>query len=181
MSTSTITKSIGLILLVLSGTFLVFWTIDQFQKQSYRQYLEQDAAVHPLYVQLNLEIFNQIPVPDGVLEINRSSSYGHGSRLMVVYKLTNTTIAAVFAHYDQFLATNKWIRLLSTEERKNYARATSCFAIYYYGVPNLYDITIEHEYFKQDFTPKMPPDWIMFLHEGGEIHFSGCSALSIAK
>ncbi len=44
-----------------------------------------------------------------------------------------------------------------------------------------YDVWVQHDYFKQSFSPKMPPDWVMIYYypddwaiDGFEHMFPGC-------
>lgn len=172
----TLTKSShGLlkILLIPCTVGLAFVVLNLYVSLSYFQYLERDKAVRPLFIQLNLDVLDQISAPDGVMEIERVSSYGHGSVLGVKYKLQNISIEAVVSHYDLLLVSMGWQK--SETHIKTYVKGTSCFTVDYYAMSDQYRILIKHDYFKQDFTPKMPPMWVIILNESGESQFSRCS------
>jgi len=174
MKLSTLFKIFLTIFLVFVGILLAFGETNYLLYQDYLGYLERDAAARPLYVQLNEAVLKQVPVPEGAIEFEHSSSYGHGSILEVRYKFTNASMDVIFSHYERFFTSMGWSRKLDFTDTKIYTKNTSCFKLRYYGVPDQYLVSIEHDYFKQAFTPKMPPKWFIEYHEAWETSFSGC-------
>ena len=169
-------KYLALGLLILIG---MAWLIRVIFIDWYEYFIARELEVRPLFAALNEDVFEQVPAPQGVDEIERSSSIlglggYHGNVLTVVYAIRDASPQTVLSHYDQFFLSNGWSKYDEMPTNRSlYYRNTSCFDIQMLSEDE-YRVYIEHDFFRQDFSPPVPPIWLIRLNEFGETYFARC-------
>ena len=161
---------LGLCLLLWLGFRAVFIT-------PYERFREQEVEAELLLEQLNEEIFAQIPPPEGVVEeskVQNTASFYHGATLFVDYTIIDVQPNDVLAYYEQLLLPAGWSRYegLIGEHETLYYRDTSCVQILM--STDDYLMGIYHDFRNQEFSPKMPPLWLVRLHEFSETSIDRC-------
>jgi len=174
----TLKKRLALIALTSVCVLPVFGPIAYFSYwgQVNKQFLEKENAVEPLFIQMNQDIWHQVPAPEGVSIVESYNSDGHGSVLTIRYKNEKLTFEEISAYYDHILIGMNWIVLKKFLSGNLYTNGTGCFQVDYYDrTGDEYYVYIQEEYFKQPFIPPMPPRWSIDLYDFREKRFSGCS------
>ena len=143
----------------------------------YTRFLTQERQVRPLFVALNNAVLATIPPPDGVVEVKReeprSTTY-HGVSLVIVYTIRNISSDSIFPYYGEILLSNGWEEYQGPhgEYHVVYYRGTSCVDIFVYKED--YYVSIYHDFLGQEFSPKMPPFWLVQYLEFGETSVDSC-------
>ena len=173
-------KYLALGLLILIG---MSWLIRVIFIDWYEYFIARELEVRPLFAALNEDVLEQVPAPQGVDEIERYLHLGggsgyHGNFLTVVYAIRDASPQTVLSHYDQFFLSNGWSKYdgvygVYSTDRFLYYRNTSCFVISIISEDE-YRVYIEHDFFRQDFSPPVPPIWLIQLNEFGETYFARC-------
>ena len=169
-------KYLALGLLILIG---MAWLIRVIFIDWYEYFIARELEVRPLFAALNEDVLEQVPAPQGVDEIERYLHLGggsgyHGNFLTVVYAIRDASPQTVLSHYDQFFLSNGWSKYDEMPTNRSlYYRNTSCFDIQMLSEDE-YRVYIEHDFFRQDFSPPVPPIWLIQLNEFGETRFARC-------
>jgi hypothetical protein len=146
-------------------------------RDPYNRFLDSVDDVRPMFDELNDSILEQLPPPEGVLV--KETGHGHGGSqygpyLYATYD-TNQAIPMdeVRSYYDEILLSNGWEKFSEFRTSMTVYRKTSCISIGFLS-EELYDISIWHDFLKQDFSPQPPAQWVMVLHDFGERGFQRC-------
>jgi len=143
---------------------------------SYDRFREQEKLVEPLFMALDDAVFASIPPPGGAVEVERHASgvgTHHGVALFVDYENNDVSSDSILSYYDGMLVSNGWEEYWKGGENLiRYYRDTSCIDISISKED--YRITIFHDFPGQEFSPKMPPLWLLRLHEYGETSVAQC-------
>ena len=146
---------------------------------SYDRFIEQEKQVRPLFVALNDTVFASIPPPEGVVEVERGAvggwgGTGHGVALFVDYENNDVSSDSIWSYYNEMLVSNGWEEYQKEfgGPTTRYYRDTSCVDINIFE--KSYYIEIFHDLLGQEFSPKMPPLWLLRLHEYGETSVVRC-------
>lgn len=146
--------------------------------EPYQRFKVEEAKAAPLFDALNNEVYTQIPIPPGVEKTgdNRNGTV-KPIYMWIDYRMVNTTLEQITEFYVEYFVSNGW----EYYGNLDYYRGTSCVEInFYYKGPykekysSDYNMVIQHDYFKQTFSPKLPPLWIIQLNEFGERNFFHC-------
>lgn len=144
----------------------------------YQQFRAEEEKAMPLFDALNNQVYAEILIPPGVEEIGKhqgglTGAY-HGRYLRLDYRIVSSTDMQIRKFYEQFLTANGWEKYkgLTSSNTERYFRGTGCIDIHLFDTE--YDVMIEHDYFKQDFSPKKLPLNAINLSEFGESNFANC-------
>lgn len=165
---------IGLLGLLIYWTYLGIW---------YKQVQSALPEVKQKLIVLNHAVISQIPIPNGVSEINKedrgvNSPFDYGISTKINYFVDNSEVD-IPAYYRSILDQLHWT-LLRAVPYQNTNRW-----IYYSGSVCLevnadpenkkgYSILVYHDFQKQAFSPKFPPDWYMGFSELGKTRITTC-------
>jgi ABC-type multidrug transport system fused ATPase/permease subunit len=178
---------IGFILSVLLICGYFYFRIGQNGRQ-YNEFRAADAKIEPLFDTLNLSVHKNLPVPEGVQEIEQHSTNfpGHGKTLKIQYQFSNTSAENILSFYNQFLLSNGWILKNKSIDGNNYYKGTACVDIdshEYNKDVHEFSIHIYHDYFAQSFSLDLLKDFpAVFnkknsqtpIQEFGETYFLRC-------
>jgi hypothetical protein len=146
---------IGFILSVLLICVYFYFRVGQNGEQ-YDEFLAAEAKIEPLFDALNLSVYESLPVPEGVHEIEQYSANrpGHGKRLEILYQFSTTlSIENIISFYDKFLSSNEWILDNKIGVHYYYHKGTACIDVNpITSNANKYWIYIYYDYFAQSFS-----------------------------
>ncbi|HRJ57437.1 MAG TPA: hypothetical protein PK152_07440 [Anaerolineales bacterium] len=100
-------------LFFLTITFILILYFGYFKiNQQYEKFTAfEESNLYPKLDELNYSIYQDLPIPAGVQEIERYASGGvpqHGRELVIFYKYSNTSLENITAFYTSFLTQNNW-------------------------------------------------------------------------
>jgi hypothetical protein len=154
-------------------------------RQQYENFTAfEESNLYPKFDELNYLIYQDLPIPAGVREIERYASGGipqHGRELVVFYKYSNTSIENIASFYTSFLTQSHWMIDRDFDDmgiiRLFYRKDTACLYLYLDRGIDKYHVKIFHDYYKQNFSLKledMPPMDYIHFREFGETFFEEC-------
>ncbi len=145
----------------------------------YRQFRAEELATTEKFDALNMEVFNALPPPPGVVELDRSSNgitsqaSDHGRMLIVQYKASDKAYD-VAGYYQNLFKIQGWTPTKIYSETL-YIRDTTCIRIYNIGNNTReYWLEIWHDFAKQAFSPPLPPKLWLEIYEFGETYIYTC-------
>lgn len=165
---------------ILSAVCFVKWGKDQ-----YKTLIEAEEQAIPKFVELNEAVLRELPPPDGI-EITRRYNgdfrinTSHGVALHINYGDIDgkkIQVGRVMAYYELLLSQRGWVRDRLSDCSGLYYRDTSCVEVSFPCGRNewsSYDISIWHDFEHQEFSPKLPPLWLVNLLEFGETRILIC-------
>ncbi len=146
-------------------------------RDPYNRFLDSVDEVRPIFDKLNDSILEQLPPPEGVFLKETGHSYGgsrYGPYLYATYDTKQKiSMDDVRLYYKEALLSNGWEIFSEFRISMTLYRNTSCIRISFYS-EELYDISVWHDFLKQDFSPQPPAQWVMVLHDFGERGFQKC-------
>jgi hypothetical protein len=151
----------------------------------YEKFQASEAIANPKFAALNDALYSQIPLPNGVDEESRSQqtalNSSHGVHMYLDYLMVNTTPSEVQSYYDDFFLKQGWEKyeLSSKGLGLVYYHGTSCYQInmslnHLGEISNQYLVFIYHDFFEQEFSPIIPPRFVLSYHEVGKTSFTRC-------
>jgi len=144
--------------------------------EPYYRFQIAEATAMPLFDALNRDVYAQIPLPPGVKKIKED----HYIALSIDYRTVNTTPNLVLAFYKHYFLLHGWEKFNGELPygKTLYYRGTSCFTIHEdLSSSDKYSVLLEHDYYKQKFSPIVPPKWVIVLNKFGEVsepYFAHC-------
>lgn len=141
------------------GLFFLFIAYVLLEYRLYKNvFLKQRDEVRVQFDKANEALLAEFPPPVGVQEINRNSgSDGFGVSLFVDYQIMGTTPQATRKYYEKRLAERGFLPL------GPYVRGTACIAPMIDPERDQYYVIFWVDYRKQSFSPRVPPDWLVYF------------------
>jgi hypothetical protein len=153
----------------------------------YFYFLEREAA--PKFSALNQAVFDELPPPDGIVELERritgtNINSTHGRYLSVDYLMGQMTEEQVSSYYTDLLLSKGWQSYAPHKQSDYYFsyyfyRGTACLGltIYPQGTPApQYGIDIWHDFWSQSFSPPKPNLVLLGILDFGVTNFSECTS-----
>lgn len=147
----------------------------------YRSFRAQEIETLPSYDALNDAVLKELPEPPEGVELKSKGSGGivgpsnmHGRILRLTFSIVNTRPYDIYTYYENALATKGWANVYRGEII--YYRNTSCIKIKVYDSQFLkeYYISIWQDFSAQDFSPALPPLWLLRFYDFGETDILTC-------
>ena len=150
----------------------------------YNTLIEAEDQAVPRFAELNEAVLRELPPPEGVVSIHQDGNQRidtqHGIDLSVDYgdaegkKIKGERIKE---YYETLLTQEGWIKYSQFDKcGVSYYRNTSCILVSFPCDNDEGDfyISIWHDFEKQDFSPTLPPLWLVNLLENGETRILTC-------
>ncbi len=168
--------------IVLTTGVVLFEAVSLFFKyeidEPYKRFQAEERVAYEQFNLLNQQVFDSVPVPTGVQELDRTVSHGqstaYGRTLEVRYKIVDTTYEKVLADYRDHFNSHAWktYYFIPPNDKTLYYLEDACFQITF--AQDGFEIEIAHNYFGQEFTPVLPSKLSLDFNEFGETTFLRC-------
>ncbi len=170
-------KIVDVIPYTVAGLVVVALSLFIFSIVSSERLGDQEERALPQFAALNEAVYAQIPPPRGASEEHVFRDpieiQEHGVHLRAEYQTTGLSTADALNYYDKLLLSQGWQidDPNSSEDYRTYYRKSACVQLNLYGDPNGplhgYSVTVYHDFWAQDFSPKRPPQWVLDLDSFG--------------
>jgi hypothetical protein len=173
---------VGLLILIL-GCFAAYWVI--FERPVMEFAKEENNSIIKFDL-LNENIAKDIPLPPDRVKLEKIYKLGiddskpiHGRQLVAYYSVTgetNMTDEEILSYYQSNLQLKGWNVL--EDNRSIYFQGielkkdTACIMIEF--ILEEYEITVWHDYLKQNFSPTLPDKWLLDIIDAGKTDIWTC-------
>jgi hypothetical protein len=175
---------IFIVILLIAGTGIWIRLMDL--GKLYDQVWANMPSVEQKLIALNHATLSQIQQPEGVTvteqkELGLDTHNSYGVSTFVGYSIADPKFD-VQLYYRTLMNKSGWVLVDSFNATKNaettyaiYNNKTACVMITTYPPENqVYNVEVYQDFRKQDFSPKLPPDWYLVLRQGGQNDIDHC-------
>ena len=165
------------IIVILVGVGILWYYVslyENFRSEERNSLIRYDA--------LNAAVLDKLPVPSGAKQISKGSggitgpTNVHGRMIVIEMVITNATYDALSSFYERNLLSLGWRRYDSNISFvQTFFRDKSCvsFLLHREDVSR-YMIQIWHSFLGWEFSPKLPPLWLLNIRDYGETDILTC-------
>lgn len=175
---------LGIFFVMVVTSIIGFWIHLTYLGKWYDQVWAEMPSIDQKMISLNHAALAQIPIPAGVIMTEQQewgvdsihTSYGvdtHISYMIIDPKLD------VQLYYRNLMNQLGWVLISSSPGdlivETIYNKKTTCMRVTTYPSENkVYDIEVYQDFLKQDFSPKLPPEWYIEFRQYGQNNIEQC-------
>jgi hypothetical protein len=145
----------------------------------YHAFLDKLEVSIPLFKELNTNVLRQIPPPKQASETIQTSSMGnidnfvYGTEFNVSYKFSGMRVNDIIDYYNDLLVNHSgWTKVDQEHNLIFYQNKSACINLSIFT--DTYVIKIWHDFEHQEFSPFLPPAWLLKMFDGGYGHVLLC-------
>jgi hypothetical protein len=158
---------------------LVFVIYQSYMLTPYKQFREEEQQIRTKFEKLNLDTLQTIPPPPNVSPINVQQSNAnteHGVILRAEYPMNGNGSDTIIEYYRKLLEAQDWqVEQPSGEHALLFYKQTGCVELTIYDShSHTFILTVWYDFLNQEFSPKMPPLWLVKWFEYSETQIDRC-------